>query len=144
MKNITAIIALVFFTLLFTECEQKVCCTPPPIESQFEGKWELVMVTNGFAQIELEGDEIGYTETIEFNGSRKTFERIRDGKRELLSSFTIGQENDQDAVILEDDNSYHWYIFLEEDGVQLLSLYQKATLGAVLADGSDYKYKRIN
>lgn len=143
MRQIQLLSIVLIALSLLASCEQKDCCSPPPIESQFEGKWELVKVTNGFAQIELVGDEIGYTETIEFNAYSSTFERKRNGKRELFSKFSIGKEFDQNAIILKDDNSYQWYTFLEENDEETLSLYQKATLGAVLADGSDHEYKKV-
>lgn len=146
MRNIALVMLLLTSLLSLQGCESQICCVTPPIESQFEGKWELFKVSNGFAQVNLEGDEIGYVETIAFNTSSSTskFERKRNGKSELVSKFEIGKELDQNAIILIDDNSYHWYTFIEKNGVEVLSLYQNAPLGAELADGSNYEYKRVS
>lgn len=141
MRLVTIAFSLTFLLSLLN-CEQKECCVIP-IESQFHGTWELVKITNGFAQIELTGDEIGFKEQLKINASTGTFEQIVDGKRVLFSNFEIGKEGGNQAIILRDDDSYFWYTFIAGKNEENLSLYQKCPIGAILADGSDHEYQKV-
>lgn len=134
---------LLLVSILFLGCEQKECCVIPPIESQFHGKWELYRITNGFSQTVLTGGEIGFEEELDFNATVGYFVRKRDQKEVLGSKFQIGKEGDQDAVILIDDDTYQWYSFTELQGSEKLVLYEKCPIGAVLADGSYYEYRKL-
>lgn len=135
--------ALVFLTSLLFSCEQGDCCVSPPEASQLNGTWELVKITNGFAQLEISGDEIGFKEILEIKASQGTFSRKRDGKELLRNKFSIGREANREAILLTDDKSYHWYTLQEKNGELVLSLYENCPIGAVLADGSYYEYHKV-
>jgi len=132
-------ILFLFLNLFFVSCDQKDCCVIPEL-SVFHGKWKLVRVTNGFAQLDLLDEAIGYEEELSINAETKTFIRKRKGSPEEKSAFQKGIQGDLDAHILLDENMYHWYNFEEWRGANHLVLYQKSILGAILADGSSYYY----
>lgn len=135
--------SVALFILLFTNCKDNNCCVTPPVESQFHGKWELEKVTNGFAQLELSGTDIGYKEELNFNATTGLLVKKRDAKETLKSKFQIGKEGGQDAIILIDDESYHWYSFKELGGSLVLVLYENCPIGVALADGSYYEYRKV-
>ncbi|MGR3811756.1 hypothetical protein [Jiulongibacter sp. NS-SX5] len=130
---------LLIFPLLFSSCKEKDCCVFPE-GSELHGEWELVKIVNGFAQIELTGEEIGYTETLKIDAGRDkiTFDKS-DSPKETFS-FELREELSYDAIVLEEADEYHWYWLNYEDGKEELTLYQRSRVGAVLADGSYYHY----
>lgn len=137
MRYLIIFIALTFFG---GSCTTTDCCVAPPALSEFHGEWKLVKITNGFSQIELEGDEIGYEESIVINAENATFTRKREGVADETSRVEERKEGGQDALVLLDENMYHWYHWEEMDGVHHLVLYQKSYIDAYLADGSSYYY----
>ncbi|MFT6879452.1 MAG: hypothetical protein ACI8UX_001245 [Psychromonas sp.] len=135
------LIVLLFLKVSLASCEQMDCCVMPEL-SIFHGDWKLVRVTNGFAQLDLIDNAIGYKEELSIDASAKTFIRKREGSPEKKSTFEKGRQGDLDALILLDENMYHWYSFEDWRGANHLLLYQKSILDAVLADGSWYYYAR--
>ncbi|MFT5885167.1 MAG: hypothetical protein ACI9IP_001627 [Arcticibacterium sp.] len=132
-------ILFLFLSLFFVSCDQKECCVIPEL-SVFHGEWKLVRVTNGFAQLDLLDGAIGYEEELSINAETKIFIRKRKGSPAEKSAFQKGIQGDLDALVLIDENMYHWYSFEDWRGANHLVLYQKSFLGAILADGSHYYY----
>lgn len=136
-----SLVAFLVLTFLGSSCSSSLdCCVAPPTLSEFHGEWKLVKVVNGFAQLELEGDEIGFEETIVINAETQMFTRKRVGSPEEKSRVEERKEGGQDALVLLDENMYHWYHFEELNGEYHLVLYQKSYVDAYLADGSSYYY----
>jgi hypothetical protein len=136
---------LVLFALLFLSisCDQKNCCVPPPVESEFHGTWELVKVISGFSGTEIPKDQIGYNEKLIFNATAGTLSQIRNENEVLFSQFEIGIESNQGAVILPKEQTYQWYTFFQKEDKTILSLYQKSDIGAVIADGNYFEYQKV-
>lgn len=133
------IIALVFATMQMS-CEQsKECCVYPEL-ADLNGTWELKKLTNGFAQIDQVGEEIGFTQRLEISAENSTFKRYTNNELELSSTLKKEVVFDQNALVLPDEEVYMFYSFELVDGVYHLRLYQESPIGAVLADGSDYYY----
>ncbi|WP_131458296.1 hypothetical protein [Jiulongibacter sediminis] len=136
-----SLILLFSFSFLFGSCSTKECCVYPEL-AEFHGEWELVKVVNGFAQLEWEGDEIPYKETLIINGETGTITFQRDDVAAEISAIEIKVEGGNDAIILKDWNEYQWYWFDESEGKTQLVLYQRAPLSAILADGSNFYYSK--
>ncbi len=132
---------LLFFATVLGSCSEKDCCVLPPELSEFHGEWDLVRLTNGFSQLDQTGEAIGFTEKIIINAENKTFTRLINDSSEV-SSVTNGIEGGREALILTDEQMYHWYWFEQIDGKTHLLLYQKCPIGAVLADGLTYYYSK--
>ncbi len=135
------LIVFLFLNVFFASCEQRECCVIPEL-SIFHGDWKLVRITNGFAQLDLIEDAIGYDEELSIDAGTKTFIRKREGSPEEKSTFAKGVQGDLEALILLDEDMYHWYRFEDWRGSNHLVLYQKSFLDAILADGSNYYYLR--
>ncbi|WP_341228199.1 hypothetical protein [uncultured Arcticibacterium sp.] len=138
MRNL---IIIFVFALFGSSCTTGYdCCVAPPALSEFHGEWKLVKIVNGFAQIEIEGDEIGFEESLVIDAAAQTFVRKREGMQEETSRLAVRKEGGQDALVLLDEDMYHWYHFEELGGVYHLVLYQKSYVDSYLADGSSYYY----
>ncbi|AWV97796.1 hypothetical protein [Arcticibacterium luteifluviistationis] len=136
-----SLIIILVFAMFGNACTtENDCCVAPPDLSEVHGEWKLVKVVNGFAQLELEGDEIGYEEVVVINAETQTFTRKRVGSPDEVSRLEKRKEGGQDALVLLDENMYHWYHFEELEGVYHLVLYQKSYVDSYLADGSSYYY----
>lgn len=138
---IRSAIVLLSFCFLFGSCSTEECCVYPEL-AEFHGEWELTKVVNGFAQIELEGEDIPYHEILIIDGEASTITYKRDDMAPEVSAIEIEEEGGNEAIILKDWNEYQWYWFDDSNGRVELVLYQRAPLGAILADGSNYYYSK--
>jgi hypothetical protein len=130
-------------SILSISCIETDCCVLVPELAEFHGEWKLEKITNGFAQLELIGLEaIGYKEIISIDASNQTFTSQIGNFPQEKSKLELGIQANQDALILVDENMYHWYSFQQLNGKTYLMLYQKCPINAVLADGSYYYYSK--
>lgn len=142
---------MTFITLIVTflvgNCQLDDSQTISPEMAKLDGKWKLVKVGYGFPAPNGPTDFVPtYEEILEFNTSKGTFTRIKDGKviesnNVKSSKLTDGGTSTRDAIVFEKDNTYSFYSFTENP--VYLVLYQPTPIGAVLADGNSYFYQKV-
>lgn len=136
-----------FITFLMANCQLESSQEISPEMAKLEGKWKLSKIGYGFPAPNGPTDfKPTYEEILEFNFSKKTFTRTKDGKVIETSSIKTsnladGGTSSREAIIFEKDNTYSFYSFTENP--VYLVLYQSAPIGAVLADGNSYFYEKI-
>lgn len=136
-------IYILFIGIITFSCTKTDCCVLIPELAEFDGEWKLEKITNGFAQTELIGTAaIVYEETLTIDETNKTFISQIDNLPQEKSRIEVGVQSNQEALILLDENMYHWFSFQQLNGKTHLMLYQKCPINAVLADGSYYYYSK--
>jgi hypothetical protein len=140
MKNTLIIICAILF---LTACEKD---SPDPILNELNGQWKLVKIGIGFPSPtgpkELQPD---YVETLEFNASKGSFSRNKDGKTVEKSAISISTDENasirQYMLVFNDSETYSYISFTETP--KYLVLYQPAPIGSTLADGNSFFYEKI-
>ncbi len=138
---------VLFLLLLLAACKSEDTLGPQDYltESKFaalHGDWELVRIVNGFSQTDLQGSEIEQKDLIHIDLDKMSFKHQLGDKAPENSALKIGEQGGLDALILLDENMYHWFSFEIWKEKEYLVLYQKCPVGAVLADGSYYYYSK--
>jgi hypothetical protein len=134
-----------FIILLMVNCQSSQEISPEMVK--LDGKWKLVKIAYGFPPPNgLTEYKPTYEEILEFNSSKGTFTRTKDGKimesSNIKSSKLIdGGVSTRESLIFEKDNTYSFYSFTENP--IYLVLYQAAPIGAVLADGNSFYYEKV-
>ncbi len=134
-------------TFLMAQCQLENSQEISPEMSKLDGKWKLVKVGYGFRSPDGSPDFVPtYEEILEFNTSKGTFTRTKDGKVTDGSSIkssklTDGGNSTKDAIVFEKDNTYAFYSFTENP--VYLVLYETVPIGAILADGNSYFYEKV-
>lgn len=141
--------SLIFTLLLsiFSACNTTDCeFVPPPEGSELKGKWEFIRVYNAFRALNqpafMTTTELGYTERLEFDVTKRRMIRLRNNKQVENTKFSISKQNERNVITFEDGKEYSYYELTMEEGKVLLSLYQRAPVGAILADGGTFYYEK--
>lgn len=137
------LIIVLALTSINMSCKKNIECCVYPELADLDGTWELKKLTNGFAQIDQEGDEITFKQRLEISAENSSFKRYTNEELDLSSRLKKGIVFDQNALVLPDEDIYMFYSFELVNGVYHLRLYQETPIGAVLADGSDYYYLKV-
>lgn len=140
MKNTLIIICAI---LLLTACENK---SPDPILNELNGQWKLVKIGIGFPSptgpSEIQPD---YVEILEFNASKGSYTRNKDGKVVEKSGINISTDENASIqrymLVFNDSETYSYISFTETP--KYLVLYQPAPIGSTLADGNSFFYEKI-
>lgn len=134
-------------TFLMAQCQLENSQEVSPETSKLDGKWRLAKVGYGFPAPNSPTEFTPtYEEILEFNTSKGTFTRTKDGKVIESSSIkssklTDGGTSTRDAIVFEKDNTYSFFSFTENP--VYLVLYETVPIGAVLADGNSYFYEKV-
>ncbi len=118
-----------------------------PEMAKFEGKWHLVKIGGGFPAPGFPSEiKPTYEEILNFDTSKNTFTRTKEGKIIENSTIKVTKINEfstttRDAIIFEKNNMYSYYSFTENP--LTLILYQASPIGAILADGNSYFYEKM-
>jgi hypothetical protein len=138
MKNIS-------FFFLFSII-QMACGSTISEPSTFEGSWQLYKISYGFPRANgptftTEVEDIVYV----FDNSKKTFSVFKKGKVSESGKFKLTADpnnpNGKEIIQFLSDNTYSSYTFSAD--YKELTLYQRAGIGGILADGSEFHYKKV-
>ena len=139
----TRLLFLLFgLALSAAQCEVDI----DPELSKLDGKWKLYKIGVGYpapnSPTELEPKE---TETLEIDAKAMTFVRKVNGVVTESTKIEIGNHpksstNPRTALVFLDSETYSFLGIDETKGE--ISLYQKCPLGAELADGNTFYYKK--
>lgn len=140
MKNFLILICAILF---LSSCENK---TPDPILSEINGQWKLVKIGVGFPSPSGPSELVpDYEEILEFNASKGSFARSKDGKVVEKSDVSISSKEQatyqKDMLVFEASKTYSFISFTETP--KYMVLYQSAPIGAVVADGNLFFYEKI-
>jgi hypothetical protein len=134
-----------FIIFLMANCQSSQEISPAM--AKLDGKWKLVKIGYGFPPPNGPTEyKPTYEEILEFNASKGTFTRTKDGKiiessNIKSSKLTDGGVSTRESLIFEKDNTYSFYSFTEDPAY--LVLYQAAPIGAILADGNSFYYEKV-
>ena len=118
-----------------------------PALAKINGKWQLYKTSigypmpNGPTEIKVMNVDI-----ISFDASNKTYTRTVNEKVTESTTFDVqkvsynGSEA-REAVVFEKDQKYAYLTF--DDQNSAIILYEKAPIGAILADGNSYHYQKV-
>ena len=130
-----------FIIFLMVNCQSTQEISPEM--AKLDGKWKLSKVSYGFPPPNGPTEyKPTYEEILEFNSSKNSFTRTKDGK--IIENSTIklsGGISTRESLIFEKDNTYSFYSFTENP--IYLVLYQAVPIGAVLADGNSFYYEKV-
>lgn len=134
----------IFTGLCVLACSLPGCGCDPVIPSLITGKWKLERIIYGFPPAN------GPSFTSDVKNEMYVFDESV-GKYELLindvkiesGSFNLDKTADNKPKNLNfvEEKAYSTYSFAENNKV--LSLYQRTPIGAILADGSTFQYRKI-
>ncbi len=129
--------------LLLAACENN---KPDPILNEINGQWKLVKIGIGFPSPTGSSELIpDYEEILEFNASKGSFTRSKDGKVVERSEVSISLDENASQktgkLVFEDSKTYSFISFTETP--KYMVLYQSAPIGATLADGNSFFYEKI-
>ena len=140
----TTFLALMLFSLMACQVEENVI---EPSLSKVNGQWQLYKTSMGYpapnSPTEIKAVN---TEIISFDASAKTFTRTVNGKVTETTDFAIekvsyiGSET-REAVVFTKNQTYAFLTF--DDTNSTIILYEKAPIGAILADGNSYHYQKV-
>ncbi|MGF7216586.1 hypothetical protein GGR92_002753 [Spirosoma lacussanchae] len=115
-----------------------------PIDSQLPGTWTLVRTTYGLTQLSVTPAQTGRSETLTFNADG-TYRRVISGTSpqpeqsgRYYTGSNPGSTAEKQAIFYPDEQTAQPYSF--RDGH--LFLYERQPIGATIADGSTYEFKR--
>ena len=132
------------FSILFTAgCETT---TPNPILIEIDGKWKLIKIGIGFPAPGSPTEKVPeYEEILEFNATKESFTRSRDGKVVEKSGVSISEDDKASIrrfkLVFEDSKTYSYMTIT--DSPKYLMLYQRAPLDTQVADGNLFFYEKI-
>ena len=137
------IIVLLLITLTAAKCASDIS----PEFSRLDGNWKLYKIVNGFRAPNTPADqEPKNLEILEIDAQEKYLVKKIDGLIKEKTKIDVRNIPDGSPhgrlslVFLESDT----YSFLEVDESKgEISLYQKCPIGAILADGNTYFYKKM-
>jgi hypothetical protein len=109
--------------------------------AELSGDWEFVRVSYGFTNTSQTATELGYTERLEIDGPNKRFRRYQDEKEVEDTPFSLSERGTSKVITFEKEKTYSYYTVFIEDGKTMLSLYERAPVGVILADGGMYYYE---
>jgi hypothetical protein len=138
---------LKFVLLLLILSASKCVSEISPEFSRLDGNWKLYKIVNGFRAPNTPADqEPKNIEILEIDAQEKYLVRKIDGLIKEKTKIDIrnipdGSPNGRLSLVFVESDTYS---FLEIDELKgELSLYQKCPIGAVLADGNTYVYKKM-
>lgn len=143
MKSLELVCLLFAVTSFFaiSSCEKTECCVMPTV-AELSGNWEFVRVSYGFTNTSQTATELGYTERLEIDGTNERFRRYRNKKEVENTPFSLSEQGTSKIITFEKEKTYSYYTVFIEEGKTMLSLYQRAPVGAILADGGRYYYEK--
>lgn len=144
MKHSARFLSVVTLTLFLFSCETKECCVPPPEGSELHGNWQFVRAFYGFTNTTVTATQAGYTERLTIDAGTKTLNRFKNDKLVETTKFSISNQNELKVITFENSKEYSYFTVSSENNKMVLSLYQRAPVGAILADGGTYYYEKIS
>lgn len=135
--------------VLMVSCQAENSQEITPELVKVTGKWKLYKISGGFrspndpSEVPITSEEI-----IEFNTSTKVFTRTIAGKVTETTNFDVRAINNfnntsaREAIVFTKSNTYSWVSF--EESTSSLVLYQSTPIGAELADGNSFYYRKVN
>lgn len=129
------------------------CVTETNIEAsntslnKINGNWQYIKKSGGYpipgGPTEIKAID---TEIISFDAVSKIFTRTINGKLIETTDFDVQKlslfgAEPREAVIFTKNHNYSFLTF--DDTNSSIILYEKAPIGAVLADGSSYYYQKV-
>lgn len=142
----TIFLSVIVVALLACQVETNIEASNPSL-AKINGKWQLSKTSVGYpmpnSPTEIKAVNI---DIISFDASNKTYTRTINGKITENTTFDvqkvsyIGSEA-REAVVFEKDQKYAFLTF--DDTNSSIILYEKAPIGAVLADGNSYHYQKV-
>ncbi len=146
MKTLLLCISTIF---LVVSCQAESSQEITPEFVKVAGKWRLYKISGGFRSPNSLGEiPITNEETIEFDASTKVFTRTIAGKVTETTNFDVRAINNfnntsaREAIVFTKSNTYSWVSF--EESTSSLVLYQSTPIGAELADGNSFYYRKVN
>lgn len=121
--------------------------TIEPSMSKINGQWQLTKTSIGYpapnSPTEIKATN---TEIISFDTSSKTFTRTINGKVTETTDFDVqkvsyNSSEPREAVVFPKTQYYAFLTF--DDTNSSIILYEKAPIGAILADGNSYQYQKV-
>lgn len=146
------IIFSILTTLILTSCVESVVEptteAADPTLAKISGKWELFKISFGYPMLggptEKKPDAVEY---LEFSAANKTLIKTVIGTNETKTEkSTIELKNYSDerkqlALFFVETKTYSFYTF--DEATQSIILYDRVPVGAILADGNSYHYKKV-
>lgn len=137
------LLVYIFSFLLVSTCETT---TPDPLLYEINGQWKLVKIAIGFPAPGGPTEKTPeYEEILEFNASKESFTRSKDGKVVEKSAISINEDDKASIrrykLVFENSKTYSYMTFTETP--KYLVLYQRAPIDATLADGNLFFYEKI-
>ncbi len=135
--------------LLLISCAAESSQEITPEFVKVAGKWKLYKISGGFRSPNNLGEiAIKEEEIIEFDASTKIFTRTIAGKITETTNFDVkaisnfNNTSAREAIVFTKSNTYSWVSF--EESTSSLVLYQSTPIGAELADGNSFYYRKVN
>ena len=146
------IIFSILTTLILISCVEAVveptAEAADPTLTKISGKWELYKISFGYPMpngpTEKKPDALEY---LEFSAANKTLIKTVIGTNETKTEkSTIELKNYSDerkqlALFFVETKTYSFYTF--DEATQSIILYDRVPVGAILADGNSYHYKKV-
>jgi hypothetical protein len=119
-----------------------------PNLAKVTGKWELYKISFGYpvpgGPTEKKPDAVEY---LDFSATNKTVTKTVVGTKETTtekSTFELknySAERNQLALFFVESKTYSFFTF--DEATQSIILYERVPVGAILADGNSYHYKKV-
>lgn len=141
MKTTFLVIALV--SLIACQVEN----TIEPSLSKINGQWQLTKTSVGYpapnSPTEIKATN---TEIISFDANSRIFTRTINGKVTETTDFDVQKvsyngSEPREAVVFPKNQNYAFLSF--DDSNSAIILYEKAPIGAILADGNSYHCQKV-
>ncbi len=140
-------IRLTFVLFLIILSASKCVSDINPEWSKLNGNWKLYKIINGFRAPNSPADqEPKNIEILEIDAQEKYLIRkingvIKEKTKINLSNIPDGSPNGRLSLVFLESDTYSFLEIDESKGE--ISLYEKCPIGAVLADGNTYFYKKM-
>ncbi|GGD72129.1 hypothetical protein GCM10011514_40350 [Emticicia aquatilis] len=137
----------IIFTLFLMACQVGNESIIEPSLTKISGQWQLTKTSIGYpapnSPTEIKATN---TEIISFDSNNKTFTRTVNGKVTETTDFDVQKvsyngSEPREAVVFTKTQYYAFLTF--DDANSSIILYEKAPIGAILADGNSYHYQKV-
>lgn len=140
-------LSIITIFLLGCQAETNIEASTNPSLTKINGQWQFTKKSIGYpfpdGPIEIKAVD---TEIISFDASKKIFTRTINGKLTETTDFDVQKVSyfgfePKEAIIFTKNQKYSFLTF--DDTNSSIILYEKTSIGAVLADGNYYHYQKI-
>lgn len=144
MKGVMSILSVMIVTILFTKCEKM--DVSEKVDSTLTGTWKLVKISYGYPAPNMPTFTTNVADiTYEFDESKSYYMYKQNGKVVDEGNYTTEMkknENYTENFLTFTKLDIYTTYSLDSESQELI-LYERMPIGTMIADGSNYHYKKI-